>query len=284
MPKLSLLTWLLAAILWMGASNAAQAHHEAIFGPQSSTILSNSNFVAIQAFTRQTGTDSERTQETTPLVAVGFSPVENLPLGFSIIAPYSSIQGLDGQGGNISGIEDILFAMRYRYDLEYLQDLWGKEGNFLMGMAGIEIPNGVIDHPSFQGPIDSMGAMMGSLEYGPFSGILYSFYRHNAANLLDKSGDNLFLGGGIAYTPVDDQNLLSFQLSFSHETYFSDVVNGTIDNGTGGAGLLLHPTVYFSPGYNVSFFALVSFPVWQNYADPTAQDRFRLGAGAIYLF
>ncbi len=270
--------------LLLTTTSPAMAHHEAIFGPQSSSILSNANYAAFQIFTRQTGTGSERTQETTPLVTVGVTPVKDIPLSVSVIAPASSINGLDGQGGNISGIEDILFSARYRYDLEYLQNLWGREGNYIMGMAGVEIPNGVIDHPSFQGPIDSMGAMMGSLEYGPFSAIAYTFYRHNAANLLDKSGDNLFTGGGIAYTPVDDQNILSFQLSFSYETYFADVVNGAIDDQTGGRGLLLHPTIYYSPGYNVSFFGVLSLPAWQSYADPTAQDRFRIGTGVIYQF
>ncbi len=275
---------LTSALVLSAVSLPAMAHHEAIFGPQSSSIISNANYAAFQIFTRQTGTASERTQETTPLVTVGVTPVESIPLSVSVIAPASSINGLDGQGGDISGIEDILFSARYRYDLEYLQNLWGKEGNYIMGMAGVEIPNGVIDHPSFQGPIDSMGAMMGSLEYGPFSAIAYSFYRHNAANFLDKSGDNLFLGGGLAYTPVDDQNILSFQLSFSYETYFADVVNGEIDNQTGGRGFIVHPTVYYSPGYNVSFFGVVSLPAWQSYADPTAQDRFRIGTGVIYQF
>lgn len=69
-----------AALLFTSLTTPAMAHHEAIFGPQSSAILSNANYAAFQIFTRQTGTAGERTQETTPLVTVGVTPVKDIPL------------------------------------------------------------------------------------------------------------------------------------------------------------------------------------------------------------
>lgn len=90
------------------------AHHEAIFGPQSSLVLSAPGFVSIQTFTRQTGTSSDRTQETTALASGAFTPF-SFPLSFSIIAPVSHVAQLD-QGGSRTASENIILGARYRLD------------------------------------------------------------------------------------------------------------------------------------------------------------------------
>ena len=52
------------------AAPPASAHHEAIFGPQSSLVLSAPGFVSTQAFTKNLGTE-QRSQETTFVLSGG---------------------------------------------------------------------------------------------------------------------------------------------------------------------------------------------------------------------
>ncbi|MGH2568529.1 MAG: hypothetical protein ACRDGA_09335 [Bacteroidota bacterium] len=264
-----------------------RAHHEAIFGPQSSLMLSAKRFVSLQFYSRQTGIARQRTQESTGLISFGFTPVENLPLAITMIFPYSRIQALDA-GGKQSGVEDAVLGLRYRYDLDGLNRRWNSEGNFLMAMAAVEVNNGSIDHPAWQGPTDLMVGVLGSFERDEWSTIGYAYYRHHGRNVDDsRAGYNLFLGGGLAYTPFEDHNtgrLISYQLGVSYEIYGTDDFASGKDMTTGGKGLLLHPTVVYSPGQHVLFFGQVSAPVWQQYRAELDRDRFRVGVGVVYAW
>ena len=285
--------WLRALLLGIAAlasvfpSAVADAHHEAIFGPQSSLLYSPDRFVSLQVFSRQTGTSGQKTQETTWVISGGVNPVQGLPVTVTAIVPYSVINQLDA-GSSRSGFEDIILGARYRYDLSTLIDEWNRDGNFLLGVAGVEIPSGVIDHKAWDGPLDYLGGALGSLEKGAWSGIAYTYYRHNSPDKTgSKKGDNIFLGGGLAFTPGEDfttGKLISYQLGWSYETYLRDRVAGTDDPNTGGRELLVHPTLVYSPGHGLVFFGLVSLPVWRDFRDPVAQDRFRVGTGVIYAW
>jgi hypothetical protein len=68
-----------ALLATAAAATPSFAHHEAIFGPQSSLVLSAPAYVSIQAFTRRLGTEHNHLQETTALLSVGFSPWEGIP-------------------------------------------------------------------------------------------------------------------------------------------------------------------------------------------------------------
>ena len=268
------------------AGTNARAHHEAIFGPQSSLVLSAPAFVSLQAFSRRTGQRGSRTQETTALLSAGATPFQKVPLSFSLIAPMSRISELDA-GTELTGIEDILVGARYRFDFEGLQRAFDREGNYGLLMASVEFPTGTVDHPAFRGPVDGMFAALGGLEWSAFSTIAYAFFRANGPDALgDRSGDSLFLGSGLAWTPFDDpvhERLVSLQLGLSHETYLPDVASGRSVERSGGWGLLAHPTVVWGPGGHVLLFAMTSFPIAQAYADPAQQDRWRVGLGAILL-
>jgi hypothetical protein len=179
-------------------------------------------------------------------------------------------------------------GVRYRYDLAGLIEKWNREGNFILGMAGVEIPSGVIDHKAWKAPLDYLGGVLGSLERGRWSGIGYAYYRYNALfRTGTNTGNNLFLGGGLAFTPNEDPvigKLISYQLGWSYERYFKDAIGGVRDPQTGGEEVLLHPTVAYSPGRGLLFFALVSIPVWRDFRDTLAQDRFRVGTGVVYAW
>jgi hypothetical protein len=152
-----------------------------------------------------------------------------------------------------------------------------------MGMAAAELPTGNMDHRAFHGPVDGMFALLGSLERGAFSGIGYGFYRLNGSDAGTKKGDNLIFGGGLAYTPVDGHQILSFQLGASYELYARDELAGADVAASGGEELLLHPTVVYGRG-PVLVFAVVSVPVQRSFRDPVQQDRWRAGFGVTYVF
>src|SRR5438445_13815202 len=101
----------------------ASAHHEAIFGPQSSLLYSLDTFVSAQVFSRQTGTSGQKTQETTGVISGGVNPIKGLPVTITAIVPYSIINQLDA-GSSRSGFEDIILGARYRFDLSTLNEEW----------------------------------------------------------------------------------------------------------------------------------------------------------------
>jgi len=274
----------LAAVCTLASALPARAHHEAIFGPQSSLVFSSPGFVSLQLFSRRLGSGGSTRQETTGLVSAGVSPFGGVPLSFTVIAPASHIAGPGSEAR--TGPEDLVVGSRYRLDLTGLQSRWNSEGNFLLGMAAAELPVGNIDHPSFHGAPGGLFAALGSVERGPFSAIGYGFYKLHGSSGGDKKGDNLFLGGGVAWTPWEEPGgrLFSAQLGWSYESYFQNRVAGALVEESGGTAVLAHPTLVVGPGGKLLVFALCSIPLWQSYRNPADEDRWRVGAGVTWLF
>src|SRR3989442_10044943 len=99
-----MLRWVMAALL---CALPARAHHEAIFGPQSSLVLSAPAFISLQTFSRHL---SNGEQETTPLMSLGFTPFDQVPLSFTAIVPAAVAEGRITR-------EDVILGARYRYPL-----------------------------------------------------------------------------------------------------------------------------------------------------------------------
>ena len=280
-------------ILVLGLSTVAlaapaRAHHEAIFGPQSSLVLSAPTFASVQTFSRQLGTAGARTQESTMLLSAGVTPLRSVPVSVSLALPMSSIDTLDGQAASRRGLEDAILGVRYRFDLTGLQQRFGKDGNYLMGLAAVEVPTGSVDHATFRGPLDGMLAATAGIERGPLSWISYAFYRRNGTDSAGaRAGDNLFLGAGMAYTPFDDparERLLSFQLGLSYEIYARSTLAGAPVADSGGSGIYLHPTLVWGPGGRILLFASMSLPAFEDYRNTADNNRWRVGLGIIFLF
>ena len=88
-----------------------------------------------------------------------------------------------------------------------------------MGVGAVEMPTGTLDHDFGEGAFASIVAGLLSVEKGKFSAIGYGFYRRPGAYESVREGGNVFLGGGLAWTPIDDEGrLASFQVGLSHET------------------------------------------------------------------
>jgi hypothetical protein len=130
--------------------------------------------------------------------------------------------------------------------------------------------------------------VLGSLERGKWSAIGYAVGRFNVENAEgSKDGNSLFAGGGLAYTPNEDSRtgrLISYQAGVSFEHYAHNRDSGRIDTNTGGKEVLLHPTLVFSPGHDLLFFGVASIPIWRDFKDPAAQDRYRFGTGVLYAW
>src|SRR5262245_21945145 len=243
--KRTLITLAISTLVFAAAP--PRAHHEGSLGPQASLVLSAPSFASLQTFSRQLRTAGARTQESTLLLSAGATPFRSVPWSLSVALPMSSIDTLDGAGGSRRGLEDAIVGARYRWDLTGLRQRFGKDGNYLMAMAAVELPTGSVDHPAFDGPLDGMAALSAGIERGSLSWIGYGFYRRNGGDAAGtRAGDNLFLGGGMAYTPFDDpvrERLVSVQLGLSYELYGRNTVAGVLVPDSGGRGVYVHPTV-----------------------------------------
>jgi hypothetical protein len=221
------------------------------------------------------------------LLSLGVTPFRSVPLSVIATLPASTIDALDGAAASRRGLEDAILGARYRLDLTGLQERFGKDGNYVMGMAALEMPTGSVDHPAFRGPLDGMTAVSLGIERGPLSWNGYAFYRrHGMDSAGARAGDNLFLGGGVAYTPFDDpasERLISLQLGLSYEIYGRHSAGGAPVPDTGGHGVYLHPTVVWGPGGRILLFGSTSLPAFEDYRNTADNNRWRVGAGIIFL-
>ena len=80
-------TFLVGLALALLMAGPADAHHEAIFGPQSSAVLSPRVFLSAQMFVRENGQDDDKRRETTAVFSTGLSPFKR-PLSFAIVVPF----------------------------------------------------------------------------------------------------------------------------------------------------------------------------------------------------
>lgn len=258
----------LVLALLLTASSPAFGHHEAIFGPQASLVFAAPAFVSLQAFHRASqGAETE----TTTLISAGLAPSPASNASFALVLPVTV-----SQGGAV-GIENIVVGGRYHLALRGLQDRLGKDGNYLLFMGAMEIPNGNVDRPAFSGAINWLTAVLYSVEWRALSVIAYGFYRFDA----DGDGDRLYTGLGLAYTPYDKhERLISLQLGVSHETFFAE--RRVVHKDTGWQ-LMINPTVMFAPHARWRFFVTASVSGLQRMAALEDADRWRVGAGVVYL-
>jgi hypothetical protein len=116
------------------------AHHEAIFGPQSAMVLTSDAYLTAQTFTRQTGPEGNRTQETTTVLSAGFSPFKK-PVSVALIVPFSV---LSSGGVSQSGMEDAILGVRYRAELPGVTRAIAGRESFIMAVGGVELPTGTL--------------------------------------------------------------------------------------------------------------------------------------------
>jgi hypothetical protein len=276
---------LIAVALMLLTAAPAWAHHEAMFGPQSSAVLSPGMFLSAQAFHRENGLGDFRHRETTAVFSAGVRPFKTNPVSFAVVIPITreSFSGL----GSTTRWEDPLLSARYRINADRVAKALHVQESYVMVVGGLEVPLGNKDHASGHGPLGEIVAGLFSVEKRPIAGITYAYYHHTGqyANGTRQSG-NVFTGGGIAYTPIDNDlkgHLFSLQLGLSYERTFPVEELGQPLPDSGSHGVFMHPGIVFSTNTHMQFFTLVSLPLTQTYNSIDDRQLFRVGVGTILI-
>jgi len=260
-----------------------------MFGPQSSAVLSPGIFLSAQVFDKETGKGDQQRRETTTVYSVGFKPLKRKPLSLAFILPVTFASGAPDPGAPRAasrGFEDTVLTGRYRVDAQPVARSLHLDQSYVMGVGGIEMPTGTFDHPFGKGAFGEIAAGLFSVEKRPFAAIAYVYYHHRGVYEGTRDSGNTFAGGGIAYTPVDDEErgkLFSLQLGISHEVTFQSEENGVPVAESGASGVFIHPGVVFEVTPSVQFFALVSLPLTQQFNSLTDRQRFRVGTGVVWI-
>ncbi len=204
-----------ATVLRIFSPALAEAHHEALFGPQSSLAVESEGFVSLQAHEHVFGVGSTYDQETAYIVSAGVSPFRHLPWSFTLVQTYTYENARTPQGnqagpesscGGCVARENVLVSTSYRFDFTGLKRATGKDGNFALLSAAIEPPTGEKDYAPFHGPVNYILAAMAGVEWSHFSTVGLGYYRLNAADGSgSKKGNNWLAGLGFAYTRVDER-------------------------------------------------------------------------------
>ena len=262
------------------AATPVSAHHEAIYGAQSSLAISADRYASIQVFSKQTGPRGERTQETTTVFGTGFSPGKG-PISLSFVLPFSVIAA---PGGPFTGgIENTVVAARYRVGIPALDRALGADSS-AMAIGGVEFPTGTVDYDFFDGPPALVTGGVLGVERRPVSVLAYGVVHRYAERHGVTDSGNTFLGAGIAWTPIDDEpagKLLSLQVGVSHERTLREEAAGVAVDNTGGWAVMVNPTLVFATGPRTLVYVSATAPLADHWRNTLERERFRLGAGTI---
>jgi hypothetical protein len=272
----------------------ATAHHEALFGPQSSLAVESQGFVSLQAHEHVFGVGSTYDQETSYILSGGVSPFRAIPWSFTLVQAFTYENARTPQGnqtgpfsscGGCVARENLLMSTSYRFDFTGLQRATGKDGNFALLSGAIEPPTGEKDYAPFHGPVNYILAGMAGFEWDHYATVALGYYRVNAADGAgSKKGNNWLAGLGFAYTPIDESTrMLSVQMGLAAELHDADVIGGA-DVVSGGWEVFASPTVVWMPVARTRFFSYVSLPLVQDYKADYQVDHWRAGLGVIYSF
>jgi hypothetical protein len=286
---------ILAASLVLSAAGRAEAHHEALFGPQSSLAVESEAFTSLQVHEHATGSGASYEREATFILSGGVTPLAAIPWTISVVLPVTydyarTPAGLrSGPFSSCRGCfspENILLSTSYRFPFKALERATGKDGNFALLSASIEPPTGAKDYAPLRGPTNYLFASMLGFEWRQVAAVALGYYRVNAIDYQDsKKGNNALAALGFSYSPVDEQDrILSLQIGFAGELHERDVLGGAPVAASGGAEFFASPTVLWGPSKHLRFFLYGSIPIAQSYRSVAQEDRWRAGTGVIYSF
>ena len=257
----------LGAVLWaMFLVPRVHAHHEAIFGPQSSTLVTRKRFVSTQYyFVNEGRTPSARSRSHIGVLSVGTSVSEQWSVTATV--PFEAERASDEEA---TGVQDLVLGIRYSPALQ------GDES--LMAVLTIEPPTGTLEHRA----LGIGGGLIFGNEWGRWSVITYGLGRtESSLDEGEKRGNRLFLGGGLAY----ERRSLPFspQLGVSWERTGRRREEGRLVPGSNSSALMVHPTLSKTFHDSLQTFLVVSLPLAQRSGDEGWQ-RFRIAVGMVWEF
>ncbi len=254
---------LVVTLLWAGM---AQAHHEAIFGPQSSTLLSKKRYVSMQYYSIQKGrsSDSESSSHVGVLSA-GTSLGRHLSAAATL-----PVESERENRESATGVQDAVLALRY------IPEMTGNQ--LLVGVFTVEPPTGTLEHKA----VGWGGGALYGKEWAHWSAIAYTLGRtESSLEEGEKRGNRLFLGGGVAY----ERKGLPFspQLGLSWERTGATREGGRALADSRSSAIMLHPTLMREFGKSLQAFIAVSAPVVQ-WSGHEGWQRFRVATGLVWEF
>jgi hypothetical protein len=273
---------------------SAAAHHEALFGPQSSLAVESDGFVSTQMHVKVIGTGASYDRESVFIVSGGVSLFRAVPWTLTLVQPLTYEAAHTPTASSVGPLamcdcfarENLIVANSYRFDFESLRHAWQNDGNFALFSAAFELPTGNKEAEPLHGPSNYILAGMLGFGWRAVAAVALGYYRINSADASgSKKGNNALAGLGLTYTPIDARGrMISVQLGIAAEVHERDVSDGTTVDASGGWELFASPTVVWEPATRLRFFTYVSVPFAQRYRSETQEDRWRAGLGLIYSF
>lgn len=246
---------------------SAHAHHEAIFGPQSSTLISRKRFVAAQYYSVNQGRNGhDRHGSHIGTMGVGIPMAEHWSLTATL-----PVEAEREHEGTEAGLQDLVFGIRYRPQLAPNQ--------WMMAVLTLEPPTGNLEHRAF----GTGGGLVYGTESGHWSAIAYGLGRTEFSfENADQRGNRVFLGGGVAYET--EKLPFSPQLGLSWEHTGQRREDGILLPASKTSALMIHPTLSKTlRKESVQVFFVVSLPLAQRSGNEGWQ-RFRIGSGIVWQF
>ena len=255
----------LLALLMIGPD--LQAHHEAIFGPQSSTLISQKRFVSTQFYlTNQGRRPSPRSRSHIGILSVGTS--FNDRWGVSVTLPFEAER--DSAQESATGVQDVVVGIRYYPQV--------RRNRSLMAVLTLEPPTGNLEHRSF----GVGGGVLYGVEWRHWSVLAYGLGRTESSfETGEKRGNRLFLGGGLGYESRGWP--FSPQVGLSWEKTGRSREEGMLLPESRTSALMIHPTLSREIGRSLQTFVVVSMPVVQD-SGREGWQRFRIAAGMVWHF
>ena len=258
-------TLLLASLF---CSPCLVAHHEAIFGPQSTALLSRKRFVSVQYYLSNGGrSPAEKAHSHIGVLSIGTSVGRKWSVAATL--PFEAERG--AAEDNATGTQDAVLALRYYPEFGL--------GGRAIAVLTVEPPTGNLEHRA----VGVGGGMAYAAEKGHWSVIAYGLGRtESSLDDGEKRGDRFFLGTGLAY----ESKALPFspQLGISWERTTRRRQDGLIVDGSDSSVLMLHPTL--SQGFKdeaIQLFFVLSVPLAQRSGNEGWQ-RLRAASGILWSF
>lgn len=254
-------------VIGLSAVPVLHAHHEAIFGPQSATLISKRRYVSAQYYLANEGRHPDPFSHShIGILSAGTSLGERFSA--SITFPVEAERGI--AEARATGVQDLGLGIRYFPEMPLNQTL--------MGILALEPPTGNLEHRAF----GFGGGLLYATERAPWSVVVYGLGR-TESSLEDgyKRANRLFLGGGLAY----ETRILPFspQIGISWERAGRTFEGGIRVPGSDISVLMLHPTVVKEFNESFSGFFVVSLPAGQ-WSGHDGWQRFRIAAGVVWSF
>jgi len=259
--------WLHLAIVVLILPAPLDAHHEAIFGPQSTTLVSHRRFVSTQYYFINEGrAPAARQHSHVPVLTVSTALGDRWSVSASL-----PVEAERGGHERVTGVHDPVIGFRYFPEA-------GPNRVFITALT-IEPPASNLEHRALG---TGAGVVYGA-ERGHWSGIVYGLGRTEFSfDEGEKRGNRLFLGGGLAYET--EPLPFSPQIGLSWERVARRREHDAIEEESNTSVLMIHPTLVKTfRQERLQAFLVLSLPAGQ-WSGHEGWQRFRVAAGLLWTF